>query len=95
MSNKSRLIAAIIFFGTVFLLTACVIAPVPAPSPTPVPPALGAGFRFSTYGPPYDPGPAYWADVGQQMAAKFSGAKPQAIWIIGNYAGTGPIFTFP
>lgn len=95
MSNKSHIIATVIFFGIACLLTACVIAPVPAPSPTPVPAALGAGFRFSTYGPPYDPGPAYWADVGQQMAAKFPGAKPQAIWIIGNYAGAGPIFTFP
>jgi hypothetical protein len=29
------------------------------------------------------------------MAAKFPGAKPQALWIVGNYAGAGPIFTFP
>ena len=44
---------------------------------------LGAGFRYSSYGPPYNPGPAYWADVGIQMAEKFEGAVPQGIWIVG------------
>jgi hypothetical protein len=29
------------------------------------------------------------------MAAKFPGASPQAIWIVGNYAGAGPLLTFP
>jgi hypothetical protein len=32
---------------------------------------LGAGFRYSSYGPPYNPGPEYWDSVGEQMAAKF------------------------
>lgn len=59
-----------------------------APSPTPLPP-LGAGFRFSTYGPPRNPGPEYWAGVGEQMAAKFPGAEPEAIWIVGNFLGSG------
>jgi hypothetical protein len=48
------------------------------------PPApLGAGFRWSSYGPPpgQDPGPAYWSDVAAQMAARFDGAVPQGIWI--------------
>jgi hypothetical protein len=48
------------------------------------PPApLGAGFRWSPYGPPpgEDPGPDYWADVALQMASRFDGAVPQGIWI--------------
>lgn len=87
--------------GVGVYLVACAILPtaVPtaAPPPTSAPPShsLGAGFRFSTYGPGYDPGPEYWAGVAQQMAAKFPGAVPQAIWIVGNYAGSGPILTFP
>ncbi len=56
---------------------------------------IGAGFRYSTYGSRYDPGPAYWGRVGQEMAARFVGATPQAIWIVGNYAGKGAILTFP
>ncbi|CAG0932461.1 hypothetical protein TFLX_02600 [Thermoflexales bacterium] len=67
----------------------------PAPTPAPSPMGVGAGFRFSTYGPGYDPGPEYWASVGERMAAKFSAAKPRAIWIVGNYAGAGPLLTFP
>ena len=67
----------------------------PSPVPTAVPQPVGAGFRFSTYGPPRDPGPSYWGDVAQKMAGKFSHATPQAIWIVGNYAGAGPLFTFP
>lgn len=59
------------------------------------PTALGAGFRFSSYGPPYNPGPEYWVSVGKQMAAKFPGAKPQAIWIVGNFTGKGTYLSFP
>lgn len=91
----------------VLLLTACGARPVPAntstptpadtPAPTPsaTPAGVGAGFRFSTYGPDYDPGAEYWASVGEGMAAKFPDAQPQAIWIVGNYAGAGPLLTFP
>lgn len=56
---------------------------------------LGAGFRFSTYGPDYDPGPSYWADVGQQMAARFEGAVPEAVWIVGRLHGEGTLLSFP
>jgi hypothetical protein len=58
-------------------------------------PTLGAGFRYSTYGPEYDPGPAYWADVGQQMASRFPGATPQGIWIVGRLGGRGVYLSFP
>jgi hypothetical protein len=56
---------------------------------------LGAGFRYSTYGPSRDPGPAYWASVGEAMAARFPGATPQGIWIVGNFTGTGTFLNFP
>lgn len=48
------------------------------------PPApLGAGFRWSPYGPPEgeDPGPAYWSDVADAMASRFEGSVGQGIWI--------------
>lgn len=55
---------------------------------------FGAGFRFSTYGPPYDPGATYWADFAKNMAERFDGAPPQIIWIVGNVSGTGTQLTF-
>jgi len=58
-------------------------------------PELGAGFRYSSYGPPYNPGPEYWADVGQQMASRFPEATPQAIWIVGIVSGKGAFLNFP
>jgi hypothetical protein len=56
---------------------------------------LGAGFRFSTYGPDYDPGASYWATVGRQMATRFENATPEAIWIVGRLHGQGCLFNFP
>lgn len=73
-------------------------SPNAAASPSPAPSLdhpLGAGFRFSTYGPAYDPGPAYWSRVGREMADRFPGSRPQAIWIVGNFSGTGTVLTFP
>lgn len=68
----------------------------PLPTATPVPATLGAGFRYSTYGPRENPGPEYWVTVGRRMAAKFAGARPQGIWIVGNYGGDGTTWlTFP
>ena len=63
-------------------------------NPTPAS-TLYAGFRYSTYGPQYNPGPQYWASVGQRMAAKFPSARPQAIWIVGSLAGQGTRLSFP
>lgn len=50
---------------------------------------LGAGFRYSTYGPPRNPGPDYWVSVGERMSAKFPGSHPEAIWIVSNFMGKG------
>jgi hypothetical protein len=56
---------------------------------------LGAGIRSSTYGRPNDPGPGYWARVGTEIAAKFPGAKPEAIWIVSRLKGRGTEMSFP
>jgi hypothetical protein len=56
---------------------------------------LGAGFRYSTYGPSSNPGPEYWVSVGERMSAKFPGAVPEAIWIVGNFTGEGTFLSFP
>jgi len=56
---------------------------------------LGAGFRWSVYGPKQDPGPEYWARVGREMAARFPGATPEAIWIVGKLKGRGTQLNFP
>jgi len=56
---------------------------------------IGAGFRFSTYGPEYNPGANYWASVGEQMSEKFENAKPQGIWIIGSLYAEGVYLSFP
>jgi hypothetical protein len=57
--------------------------------------SLGAGFRYSAYGPDYDPGPEYWARVGQEMAARFDEAAPETIWIVGRLRGDGTLLNFP
>ncbi|MCC6261076.1 MAG: hypothetical protein IT311_09445 [Anaerolineales bacterium] len=77
------------FFFTliVFLLVSCAQAPKElAP--------LQAGFRYSSYGPPYNPGPEYWASTGEQMAAKFKNATPSALWIVGIINDDGVYLNF-
>ena len=56
--------------------------------------SLAAGFRYSSYGPAYNPGPEYWVSVGEQMAAKFPQAKPATIWIVGILDGEGTYLSF-
>jgi len=55
----------------------------------------GAGIRSSTYGRPNDPGPGYWARTGTEIAAKFPGAKPEAVWIVSRLKGRGTEMSFP
>jgi hypothetical protein len=55
----------------------------------------GAGIRSSTYGRATDPGPGYWARTGTEIAAKFPGAKPEAIWIVSRLKGRGTEMSFP
>ena len=56
---------------------------------------LQAGFRYSSYGPSYNPGPEYWPYVGEQMSAKFPGSKPAALWIVGIVDGDGTYLNLP
>ena len=56
---------------------------------------LGAGFRYSSYGPPYNPGPEYWANVGIQMADKFEGRSSSGDLDFGNHPRSGYICKLP
>ena len=71
----------------VFFLSEC------KPMNTPELP-LGAGFRYSSYGPAFNPGPDYWISVGEKMAAPFPNSRPAAIWIVGILDGQGTYLNF-
>ncbi len=58
-------------------------------------PALGLGFRYSPYGPAYNPGAEYWARVGREMAGRVAGAIPEAVWIVSILDGKGTRLSFP
>ncbi|RPH33533.1 MAG: hypothetical protein EHM93_04425 [Bacteroidales bacterium] len=60
-----------------------------------VDPTLGAGFRYSAYGPEYNPGREYWLSVGQRMASNFTGAQPECVWIVGTLNEKGCRLNFP
>jgi hypothetical protein len=66
-----------------------------AARPVPARTGLGAGFRFSVYGPRTNPGPQYWARVGREMAARFPGATPTAVWIVTRVKDRGCLLNFP
>jgi hypothetical protein len=91
VTSKMRACAVLLFAAGA--LAGCRSAAVAAAPERPA--SLGAGFRFSVYGPRYDPGPRYWARVGQEMAARFPGATPEAIWIVGRLDGEGCRLCFP
>ncbi len=56
---------------------------------------VGAGFRYSEYGPKYNPGKDYWKYVGEEMASKFKNSNPECIWIVGCLNKRGVKFNFP
>jgi len=61
----------------------------PAPRPAPAPAGIVfAGVRSSSYGIKPFPEPAAWQRAILAMAAKFEGATPGAIWIVGVMAKT-------
>jgi hypothetical protein len=79
-----------------FAAVACATGRRAAEAPSvPRPERLAAGFRFSTYGPDYDPGPQYWKRVGQRMSERFPGSVPGAVWIVGRLKGQGCELSFP
>ncbi len=57
--------------------------------------ALGVGFRYSVYGPGYNPGPQYWLRVGQEMAKRFPASVPETVWIVSRLKGDGTVLNFP
>ena len=101
--NKTILLLLLFLFTAVSCQQPAIVETTPTiePTVTAVPPTatpelpLGAGFRYSNYGPWYDPGPDYWAGVGQQMAGYFPGSAPQPIWIVGTVGGQGTALNFP
>ena len=56
---------------------------------------IGAGFRYSVYGPEYDPGANYWDSVGNVIASIFDDASPECIWIVGVIVSRGCNLNFP
>lgn len=58
---------------------------------------VGAGFRWSAYGPDWNPGPEYWGLLGLEMARKFDGAVPETVWIVGRLHREieGTLLNFP
>jgi len=57
--------------------------------------ALGAGFRYSEYGPDCIPPREYWGLAGLEMAKRFEGAVPETIWIVGRLHRPGTRLSFP
>ena len=88
---------ALAYLPFILALGPLLLAGCSAPGPTQDAdePTFGAGFRYSTYGPKYNPGPQYWVNVGRQMASRFPGATPQAIWIVGVIQNQGIYLSFP
>ena len=84
--------AALGAMAALAVLLAAAARPAPAGRPDNL---KGAGIRSSTYGRPTDPGPGYWARTGVEIAAKFPGAKPEAIWIVSRLKGRGTEMSFP
>src|SRR5687768_8892680 len=86
----SRVCAALLVLWSV----ACTSIP-DRPAPSLQPRSLGAGFRWSAYGPDCIPSSEYWAVVGMEMARRFEDAVPETIWIVGRLRGNGTHFNFP
>jgi len=94
--NSPRIIYILVALGIgILLLTAAYHVPPSTSQTVDSQRTLGAGFRYSPYGPPYNPGPAYWASVGQQMVARFPNAVPQTVWIVCQVNDTATYLTFP
>jgi hypothetical protein len=58
--------------------------------------AFYTGFRYSNYGPDYDPGKAYWWNIGVRIANDFgNNATPASVWILGTLQSNGVYLNFP
>ncbi|MCK7501716.1 MAG: hypothetical protein MZW92_75775 [Comamonadaceae bacterium] len=75
-SRRSASLATVAVAVPILVLAAALVSASPGRKDA----LKGAGIRSSTYGRPTDPGPGYWARTGAAVAAKFPGAKPEAVW---------------
>ncbi len=58
--------------------------------------SFGAGFRYSYYGPEYNPGDEYWWKIGTKIASDFGkNATPECVWILGTLQSEGVFLNFP
>jgi hypothetical protein len=89
--HMGRWAIGVVVVGAVVLMVGCVTVQEELVEERP----LGAGFRYSAYGPDYDPGPRYWVRVGQEMASRFPGAVGETVWIVGRLEGDGTLLSFP
>ncbi len=91
MRHTSCVLAVVAVLCALVLASSCATVRKEAVEERPV----GAGFRYSAYGPDYDPGPQYWLRVGQEMAARFPGAVGETVWIVGRLKDDGTLLNFP
>jgi hypothetical protein len=90
MNRKSRARTILVVSAVWVVTIGCIEAP-----PVEDRRVLGAGFRYSAYGPDHNPGPSYWSRVGHEMAARFEGSVPETIWIVSSLDGDGTRLHFP
>jgi len=90
MNRKSRARTILVVSAVWVVTIGCIEAP-----PVEDRRVLGAGFRYSAYGPDHNPGPSYWSRVGREMAARFEGSVPETIWIVSSLDGDGTRLHFP
>lgn len=84
MGTVPVLLAVCICLVGMSLYTGCVRKPDSDTVPGPGPSVSRAGLRASGYGAgtPF-PSPSYWKESTGSMAAKFKGASPSVVWIVG------------
>jgi hypothetical protein len=91
MGRISRALWVVNFFCVVVFAAGCATVGEEVVEERPV----GAGFRFSEYGPDYDPGPQYWLRVGREMAERFPASEPETVWIVSRLKDDGTLLNFP
>jgi hypothetical protein len=91
MRQIFRAFCVLAFFCVLVVAAGCVTVREEVVEERPV----GAGFRYSEYGPDYDPGPQYWLQVGQEMAGRFPDSQPETVWIVSRLNDDGTLLNFP